>query len=67
MLGQILFTWSRATELDFNCKRWRLFADVMNDAAMCLELLGAVLPKWTLQVRYGGRQTGRRVASPLLS
>lgn len=28
--------------LDMNCKRWRLFADVVNDLAMCIELI--VLP-----------------------
>lgn len=27
-----------STSLDCNCKRWRLFADVLNDAAICLEI-----------------------------
>lgn len=28
-----------STEFDSNCKKWRLFADVLNDAAMLMELL----------------------------
>jgi hypothetical protein len=28
-----------STRLDGNCKKWRLFADILNDMAMALELL----------------------------
>ena len=38
MVGRILFAWSKGTELDADSKKWRLFADILNDAAMCLEL-----------------------------
>lgn len=39
MLGRIMFAWLEGSDLDCNCKRWRLFADVMNDFAICMELL----------------------------
>ncbi|GAB6030057.1 hypothetical protein CHUAL_005740 [Chamberlinius hualienensis] len=41
MLGRIVFTWYEGTSLDYNSKQWRLFADVMNDVAMCFDLLAA--------------------------
>ena len=30
MIGSIAFTWLRGSDLDYNCKKWRLFADVAN-------------------------------------
>ena len=45
MAGGIAFTWLRGTDLDHACKKWRLFADVLNDAAMMLELSGPLFPK----------------------
>lgn len=50
MCGQILFTWHQGSDLDYNCKKWRLFADVVNDMAMFIELLGPMLPMIFLQV-----------------
>lgn len=47
MAGQIAFTWMQGSDLDHNCKRWRLFADVLNDTAMCLELSGPMWPQGT--------------------
>ena len=44
MIGSILFTWMQGSDLDYNCKKWRLFADIANDAAMCLELSGPFWP-----------------------
>lgn len=44
MISQILFTWTQGTDLDHNCKKWRLFADVMNDLATGLELTA---PMWS--------------------
>ncbi|KAK3927586.1 RUS family member 1 [Frankliniella fusca] len=38
-VGRIVFAWWKGTSLDANCKKWRLFADVLNDFAMFLELL----------------------------
>ena len=49
MIGQILFTWIQGSDLDHNCKRWRLFADILNDTAMCLELSGPLWPSFILQ------------------
>lgn len=39
MVGRILFAWSRGTQLDSECKKWRLFADILNDTAMFLEII----------------------------
>ncbi|GFG32142.1 hypothetical protein Cfor_06901 [Coptotermes formosanus] len=39
MVGRITFAWIEGTRLDGNCKKWRLFADILNDMAMALELL----------------------------
>ena len=27
------------TQLDYDCKKWRMFADVLNDLAMLIEIL----------------------------
>ena len=49
MIAQIIFTWTQGTDLDHNCKKWRLFADVMNDFASGLELTGPMWPSAFLQ------------------
>ncbi|XP_060527963.1 RUS family member 1 [Cylas formicarius] len=38
MIGRIVFAWWKGSELDHNCKKWRFFADILNDAAMLIEL-----------------------------
>ena len=48
MIGQIFFTWSRGSDLDHNCKKWRLFADLLNDLATLIELTA---PLWTSGVQ----------------
>ncbi|XP_048488595.1 RUS family member 1 [Plutella xylostella] len=37
-LGKILFAFSHGTHLDAYSKTWRLYADTLNDAAMCVEI-----------------------------
>ncbi|XP_053375409.1 RUS family member 1-like [Mercenaria mercenaria] len=44
MLGRILFAWMQGTGLDCDAKRWRLFADIINDAAIFLEIMGPHFP-----------------------
>ncbi|XP_013405479.1 RUS1 family protein C16orf58 homolog [Lingula anatina] len=39
MLGRIGFAWFQGTSLDCDAKRWRLFADILNDCAIFLEIL----------------------------
>ena len=51
MGGQILFTWTQGSDLDNQCKKWRLLADLLNDTAMMLELSGPLWPQWSFQVR----------------
>jgi hypothetical protein len=38
MTGRILFAWVKGHKLDCDAKRWRLFADILNDFAICLEI-----------------------------
>ncbi|XP_048508030.1 RUS family member 1 isoform X2 [Athalia rosae] len=38
MIGRILFAWWNGPSLDAQCKKWRLFADILNDCAMGIEL-----------------------------
>ena len=42
MCGRIGFAWLNGAQLDSDAKQWRLFADVLNDAAIFLELVSQV-------------------------
>lgn len=44
MLGRILFAWYKGTKLDTEGKKWRLFADVLNDLAFFMEILAPFFP-----------------------
>ncbi|XP_070704191.1 RUS family member 1 [Pempheris klunzingeri] len=44
MLGRILFAWRKGNKLDSEAKKWRLFADVLNDIAMFMEILAPYFP-----------------------
>ncbi|GBG79696.1 hypothetical protein CBR_g29960 [Chara braunii] len=44
MLGGILFTLFKGSNLDSNAKQWRLTADFMNDIGMVLDLLSPMFP-----------------------
>ncbi|XP_073350457.1 RUS family member 1 [Pagrus major] len=44
MLGRILFAWRKGSKLDSEAKKWRLFADVLNDFAMFMEILAPYFP-----------------------
>jgi hypothetical protein len=39
MVGRIVFTWSRGSRLDCDCKKWRIMADILNDLAFGVDLL----------------------------
>eukprot|EP00049_Salpingoeca_infusionum_P010877 m.187334 g.187334 ORF g.187334 m.187334 type:complete len:454 (+) comp14773_c0_seq14:108-1469(+) len=45
MVTSIAFAWLKGTQLDYNAKQWRLVADILNDVALVLELVSAILPK----------------------
>jgi len=47
MASQIVFTWTQGLDLDHNCKRWRLFADLANDVAMTMELTAPYISEAT--------------------
>ncbi|KAK0094054.1 hypothetical protein PV326_011940 [Microctonus aethiopoides] len=38
LIGRILFAWWNGSDLDAQSKKWRLFADILNDIAMGIEL-----------------------------
>ncbi|XP_040828903.1 RUS family member 1 [Ochotona curzoniae] len=44
MLGRIIFAWWKGSKLDCNAKQWRLFADILNDIAMFLEIMAPLFP-----------------------
>ncbi|XP_031428380.1 RUS1 family protein C16orf58 homolog isoform X1 [Clupea harengus] len=44
MLGRILFAWLKGSKLDSEAKTWRLFADILNDIAMFIEILAPHYP-----------------------
>ncbi|XP_061567652.1 RUS1 family protein C16orf58 homolog [Cololabis saira] len=44
MLGRILFAWRKGSKLDSEAKKWRLFADVLNDIAMFMEICAPYFP-----------------------
>ncbi|KAM4024068.1 RUS family member 1 [Anomaloglossus baeobatrachus] len=55
MIGRILFAWMKGSRLDCDAKRWRLFADVLNDLAIFMEILAPVFPScFTLTVCTAG-------------
>ncbi|XP_072340183.1 RUS family member 1-like [Scyliorhinus torazame] len=55
MVGRILFAWSKGSTLDCDAKKWRLFADVLNDVAIFMEIVApAFPPAFTLIVCVSG-------------
>ncbi|XP_075928819.1 RUS family member 1 isoform X2 [Petromyzon marinus] len=55
MLGSIVFAWKKGSSLDCDAKKWRLFADVLNDVAIFLEILAPGFPPlFTLVVCVSG-------------
>ncbi|KAM6452831.1 RUS family member 1 isoform 1-T2 [Liasis olivaceus] len=44
MLGRIAFAWSKGSKLDCDAKQWRLFADVLNDVAIFMEIMAPAFP-----------------------
>ncbi|XP_067089303.1 RUS1 family protein C16orf58 homolog [Osmerus mordax] len=55
MLGRILFAWHKGNKLDSEAKKWRLFADVLNDIAMFMEILAPIFrPCFTVIVCTAG-------------
>jgi len=44
LFGSVLFSWRYSSSFGLEVKHWRLFADVINDIALCLELLSPLFP-----------------------
>ncbi|GFS10944.1 UPF0420 protein C16orf58-like protein [Elysia marginata] len=55
MLGRILFAWAKGTALDCEAKRWRLFADFLNDLAFFIDIISPLFGTYfTLVVCVSG-------------
>lgn len=52
MVGRIGFAWWNGARLDSDAKQWRLFADVLNDAAIFLELVSQVRNQYNATERW---------------
>ncbi|XP_014478456.1 PREDICTED: RUS1 family protein C16orf58 isoform X1 [Dinoponera quadriceps] len=50
MIGSITFAWWNGTQLDGQCKKWRLFADILNDVAMGVELIVPYFSSYSLPI-----------------
>ncbi|XP_066146225.1 RUS family member 1 [Euwallacea fornicatus] len=50
MFGRILFAWWKGSGLDCDCKKWRFFADILNDLAMLIELCLPLYSTASLQI-----------------
>lgn len=48
MLGSVLLAWSKARHFGWDIKKWRLFADVINDIGLTLDLLAPLYPQYFL-------------------
>eukprot|EP01121_Diplochlamys_sp_Union-15-3_P009506 TRINITY_DN2593_c0_g1_i2.p1 TRINITY_DN2593_c0_g1~~TRINITY_DN2593_c0_g1_i2.p1 ORF type:complete len:416 (-),score=72.18 TRINITY_DN2593_c0_g1_i2:23-1270(-) len=48
MLGNIAFAWLQGSNLDCNAKTWRLVADILNDAAIFLDIIAGSSPQYFL-------------------
>ncbi|CAH0402053.1 unnamed protein product [Chilo suppressalis] len=46
-IGRILFAFTHGTYLDAYSKKWRLYADTLNDAAMCIEIALPLFKNYT--------------------
>ncbi|KAL3269198.1 hypothetical protein HHI36_008280 [Cryptolaemus montrouzieri] len=50
MIGRILFAWWKGSKLDCDSKKWRLFADFLNDVAMAIELVVPYFSNKSMQI-----------------
>ena len=50
MLGSVLFAWLYAANFGLNIRKWRLFADIINDIGLTLELFAPIFPEYFLLI-----------------
>ncbi|RWS27359.1 RUS1 family protein C16orf58-like protein [Leptotrombidium deliense] len=51
MLGRILFTFVQGSKLDADCKKWRLFADILNDISIAVDIMIPMFKPWTTSLQ----------------
>eukprot|EP00741_Cyanophora_paradoxa_P009805 tig00000147_g9498.t1 len=56
-VGTIVFCYLQGTNLDQNAKTWRFAADVLNDAAIAIEMVSALFPRYFLLLACLGSVT----------
>ena len=47
MFGSLVFSYFAGSNFDWNCKEWRLFADVINDVGLTLDMLAPLAGRGT--------------------
>jgi len=50
MVGRILFAWKKSMQLDWDAKRWRFYADILNDMAIFMELVAPIFQRCFLLI-----------------
>ena len=55
MMGSLVFAWWGGQLFDQDVKRWRLFADIANDAGLTLDMLSPLAGSWFLTVSCTAR------------
>ncbi|XP_056638913.1 RUS family member 1 isoform X2 [Diorhabda sublineata] len=50
MIGRIFFAWWKGNQLDSDCKKWRFFADILNDVAMTIELILPYFSTYSMEI-----------------
>ncbi|CAG2101864.1 unnamed protein product [Medioppia subpectinata] len=51
MSGRILFAYIQSSKLDSDCKKWRLFADLINDLSILIDLLSPYFSQYFLYMQ----------------
>lgn len=51
MIGRILFSYLKGFSLDVDCKKWRLFADIINDIAFLMDMLSPIFSHYIILVQ----------------
>ena len=45
-LGRVLFVWKQGKLLYSDCKQWRLYSEIINSMARCVEIIAPVFPNY---------------------
>ncbi|XP_074599805.1 RUS family member 1 [Brevipalpus obovatus] len=51
MIGRILFSYLKGFSLDVDCKKWRIFADIINDIAFLIDMISPIFSHYIILVQ----------------